>query len=69
LKIDLSRFSGRFRQETRDNLTQLDSVVSKVEEDLGNDSDGRDANIRDSRYQRRSENAWLFCDQSTLSCY
>ncbi len=47
MKIDLSRFSGRFRQETRDNLTQIDSVISRIENDRQNDTNELAVSIRE----------------------
>lgn len=47
MKIDLSRFSGRFRQETRENLSQLDTVISQLDSSQGSDSSFHDSNIRE----------------------
>ncbi len=47
MKIDLSRFSGRYRQETRDNLAQFDVMISKLESDSQADSADRNTFIRE----------------------
>ncbi len=46
MKIDVSRFAGRFRQETRDNLVALDTAIGKLDSAILS-GDGNDEILRE----------------------